>query len=461
MKPSVCAKALLYAACIAAAAGILWFASLPAASVTASAHDRLPLRFDFGSGKTAPGYIQVLPGSLYREGTGFGFDAAASVTAVDRGGRDRLRSDFCTGIRPFFFTVDLQEGNYHVTVTLGDSADSSETVVKAESRRLMLEKVTTRTGAFATRTFTVNVRNSRLKSGEQVRLKADEQPKLDWDDRLTLEFSGACPCVCALEIIRADKAVTVYLAGDSTVTDQVKEPYNSWGQMLPCFFRAGVAIANHAESGEALKSFVGEKRLEKILDSIQEGDYLFIQFAHNDQKKGGAYAAPFTDYQTLLKSYIGAARKRGAIPVLVTSMHRRRFDDGGKVVNSLEEYPDAMRQVAREQNVALIDLHAMSRLFYEALGIEGSQKAFLHYPAHTFAEQPEELQDDSHFSSYGGYELAKCVVEGIRKNRLGIARYLQKGLPSFNPSRPDPVAGWTLPVSPPQPVFGNKEGNHK
>jgi lysophospholipase L1-like esterase len=431
---------------------LFWISAIP---LTARGGEPMAFRFDFGSGKTAPGCLAILPNSIYSEQTGYGFDKASDVTAVDRGGNDPLRGDFCTSNRPFFFTVDLPEGNYTVTVTLGDRAGSSATTVKAESRRLMLENVTTQRGDIVTRTFTVNIRNSRLKSGGQVRLKADEQPKLDWDDQLTLEFSGPHPCLCALEITRADHAITIYLAGDSTVTDQVKEPYCSWGQMLPRFFKARVAVANHAESGEALKSFIAEKRLEKILDLLHAGDYLLIQFAHNDQKKEGAYAAAFTDYKGYLKSYIGEARSRGAIPVLVTSMHRRRFDDAGRVVNSLEDYPEAMRQTAREEKVALIDLNAMSKPFYEALGPEGSKKAFLHYPPNTFAEQPQELKDDTHFSAYGGYELAKCIVEGIRKNKLPIARYLQKGLPFFDPGRPDSMEGWGLPISPPQPVFKN------
>ncbi len=410
-------------------------------------------KFDFGSGRTASDYIQVMPTSIYSPHTGYGFDKASDVTAVDRGGRDPLRRDFCTSDKPFFFTMDLPEGNYNVAVTLGDAAEAASTTIKTESRRLMLEKVQTKPGEFAVRTFTVNIRNSGLKSGGQVRLKADEQPKLDWDEQLTFEFSGLHPCICALEITRVEHAITVYLAGDSTVTDQVKEPYCSWGQMLPNFFKPGVAIANHAESGEALKSFIAEKRWEKILDSLGAGDYLFVQFAHNDQKKEGAYAPAATDYKQLLRTYIAEARKRGAIPVLVTSMHRRRFDAEGKVVNTLEDYPEAMRQTAAEERVALIDLNAMSKSFYEALGPEISRKAFLHYPPDTFQEQPDELKDDTHFSAYGGYQLARCIVEGVKKNKLGIAKYLRKELPSFNPSRPDPPDLWQLPISPPQPVF--------
>ena len=146
----------------------------------------------------------------------------------------------------------------------------------------------------------------------------------------------------------------MFLAGDSTVTDQTAEPYSSWGQMLPRFFGPDVAVANHAESGESLRSFVAERRFEKIFDLIKPGDYLFLQFAHNDQKLGSDTAP----YEALLRSVIADTRERGAVPVLVTSMQRRRFDSRGAVVNSLEGFPDAMRGVAKTDGVALIDLDA-------------------------------------------------------------------------------------------------------
>lgn len=381
-----------------------------------------PLTFDFGPGKAAPGYTRVPPAALYAPERGYGYEPGASVS----------------GDKPFLFSAAVPEGNYHVTVTLGDPADASATTVKAEARRLVLENVTTAAGRFTTRTFTVNVRRPTLRAGDMVRLKADEQGHRNWDDRLTLEFSGARPRLAAVAITRAEEAVTVYLAGDSTVTDQGKEPWSAWGQMLPRFFAAGVAVANHAESGESLKSFVAEKRLEKIRDTIKAGDYLFIQFAHNDQKPGSSHVEPFTTYKEQLKRYIGAAREHGAIPVLVTSMHRRRFDPEGRIVNTLGDYPEAMRQTARAENVPLIDLNARSRTLFEALGPEGTRKAFVHYPAGTFPGQEQALKDDTHFSAYGAYQLARCVVEGIRAGRLGIASYLTDDLPPFDPARPDP-----------------------
>jgi lysophospholipase L1-like esterase len=401
----------------------LWFSLYAAKTIPmAIASGTTDFKFDFGPGKVRPGYIRVLSTTAYTNERGYGFVGAPVVKGA-----------------PFFFAIDLPEGNYNVTVTLGDRTGGSTTTVKAEARRLMLEKVQTAPGRFATRTFTVNVRHHRLKSGEKVRLKADEQPHLDWDDQLTLEFSNIRPCVDALEIARADDAVTVYIAGDSTVCDQGKEPWCAWGQMLPRFFKPGVAIANYAESGESLKSFVGERRLEKILDTLKAGDYLFLQFGHNDQKERGEGVGAFTTYSADLKRYIAEARMRGGIPVLVTPMNRRTFDAAGAVTNSLGDYPEAVRRTAREEHVPLIDLNAMSKSFYEALGPERSKQAFVHYPAGTFPGQVQELKDNTHFNPYGAYELARCIVEGIKADRLGIARFLANDVPPFDPAHPDPV----------------------
>ncbi len=400
------------------------------------------LKFSFGSEKAEREYRPVAPSDVYTKERGYGFAGAPLQLA-----KDPSKSSLCAG-KPFLFAVDVPEGNYNVTVTLGDRSGESTTTVKAEARRLMLEKIHTARGKFETRTFTVNVRRSRLNSGESVRLKNDEQSHMDWDDQLTLEFNDVRPCVRTLEISKADDVVTVYIAGDSTVTDQAKEPWSAWGQMLPRFFTHGVAVANHAESGESLKSFMGERRLEKVLESIKAGDYLFIQFTHNDQKPGAAHVDPFTTYKETLKHFIDEARKRKALPVLVTSMHRRNFDAEGKIVNTLGDYPEAMRQLAKEETVPLIDLNAMSKTLFEALGPEGTVKAFVHYPAGTFPGQDKELKDNTHFNAYGAYELAKCVVSGIQANKLGLAKFLASDVRSFDPGHPDPLSAWSLPVSP-------------
>jgi lysophospholipase L1-like esterase len=177
------------------------------------------------------------------------------------------------------------------------------------------------------------------------------------------------------------------------------------------------------------------------------GDYLFIEFAHNDQKPGGNFLDPFTTYKATLKEWIAEARTRQVTPVLVTSMHRRRFDSSGHIQNTLSDYPEAMRQVANEDNVFLIDLNAMSKTLYEAWGNVNSMKAFVHYPANTFPGQDKPLKDDTHFNPYGAYQLARCVVQSIKEQQLPFASYLKKNLSAFNPANPDKLESWYWPQS--------------
>jgi len=396
-------------------------------------------RFKFGSGQIKKGWKQVTATTLYSPGKSFGIIPSGEMVSGKNDSKDPLKGDFLSSKKPFYFEVDLPEGHYLVNLTLGGSKEGSSTTVKAESRRLMLENVITGKGETVQKTIVVDVRSPRINANEQIKLKERELKYLNWDNKLTLEFNGEEPCVAAIEIRRADELPTIFLAGNSTVTDQENEPWASWGQMFPRFLKPEIVVANYAESGESLLSFKGEKRLQKLLSQMKNGDYLFIEFAHNDQKPGGSHVDAFTTYKDELKLFIAEARKKGGKPVLVTSMHRRRFDDNGQIINTLENYPEAMRQTANEENVPLIDLNAMSKQFYEAMGPENSKKAFVHYPANTYPGQEKPLADDTHFNPYGAYELAKCIAESIRKNNPDLAKYLIDRLPAFDPANPDPV----------------------
>jgi lysophospholipase L1-like esterase len=352
----------------------------------------------------------------------------------------------CTSDKPFFFSVPIPEGSYRITVVLG-GPQAAVTTVRAEGRRLMLEKIPTKPDESVTKTFDTNVRYPEIGGDAKnlVKLKPRELGILNWDHKLTLEFNGDHPSVRSLDIEPIPDEPVLYLAGDSTVVDQYFEPWAAWGQMLPRFFLPGVVIANHAESGETTKSFVGEKRLAKIMTTMKPGDYLFIQFAHNDMKPG---AVSLEDYKKLLIDYIAQTRAKGATPVLVTAMNRRTFDDAGKITNSLNGYPDATREVAAQQKVALIDLNAMSKTLFEAMGPEGTLKAFMHYPANSFPGQTAAISDDTHFNSYGAYELARCVVHGIREANLPLTKFLDPAVPDFNPAHPDPQPDFHLPFTP-------------
>ena len=283
---------------------------------------------------------------------------------------------------------------------------------------------------------------------DKVKLKEREINYFHWDDKLTLEFNDTAAKICAVEITPNTKATTIFLAGNSTVVDQDKEPWASWGQMIPAFFEPGnICIANYAESGETLNSFKSAKRLQKIISLMKTGDYLFIEFGHNDMKQKGEGIGPFTSYKASLKYFINEVKKKGGIPILVTSMHRRSFDSTGHIINTLLEYPEAVRQTAKEENVALIDLNAMSKIMYEAWGPEKSVKAFVHYPANTFPGQDKKLEDNTHFNTYGAYEIARCIVQSIKDNNLPIAKYLKKSITKFDPAKPDAVEKWYWPQS--------------
>jgi lysophospholipase L1-like esterase len=391
--------------------------------------------FDFGAGPAAAGRTKVAANAVYSKEAGYGFDLGTQPSPLDWG---------VTSKQPFFFSVALPEGNYRVTARLGDSSGSCITTIKAESRRLMIERAVSPRGERSSVTFAVNIRNFRLPpppqnapGGDQVRLNDREQGVLHWDDKLTLEFSNARPCLDSLDIDQAGDIPTVFLAGDSTVTDQPREPTTSWGQMFTRFFGPGVAIANHAESGETLKSFITGLRLDKILSQMKKGDYLFIEFGHNDMKQNWpqTYVEPFTTHKQYLKVFIAEARRRGAFPVLVTPMQRRNFD-GFKIRNSLGEFPESVRQTAREENVPLIDLEKMSIALYEALGPDKSPLAF------------SGGRDATHHSAYGAYELAKCIVEGVRANHLDFARFIVPDYQPFDPAHPDPPEKFDIPASP-------------
>lgn len=404
--------------------------------------------FFFGTRLPSAGLTVVAPTTTYSRERGYGFELPVELEGENQK-TPHERSSLCSA-HPFLFSVAVPEGNYNVAVTLGSENGASSTTIKAEARRLMLQKVQTKAREFLEKKITVNVRTPEIGPNGHVGLKPQEVGSFDWDDKLTLEFNGTRPCVSSLEITKVHDAVTVYLVGDSTVVDQVEEPWAAWGQMLPRFLGAGVAVANHAESGESLKSFIRERRFDKVLSTINKGDYLFIQFAHNDEKQGASYSATHVEgatYKAYLNVFIEEARSRGAFPVLVTSMHRRSFGPDGAVSNTLQDYPEVMRELARDKDVALIDLNSMSKTLYEALGPEKSVKAFVHYPAGTFPGQTAELKDDTHFNAYGAYELAKCVVEGIKSAHLGVAKYLVDDA-AFDPSHPDPVESFDVPASP-------------
>lgn len=383
-------------------------------------------QFDFsGKKKVEKGIVAISSDSIYPCKGGYGYDFLPAPSK--------------NGNSPFFFSVDVPDGNYLVTVTLGSKQKAGSTTVRAESRRLFLENISTRKGEFLTFRFTVNKRNTIIGNGEKVQIKEREKNKLNWDDKLTFEFNGDAPCVSSLKIERTDDVLTVFLAGNSTVVDQDNEPWASWGQMIPRFFDEHVCFANYAESGERADTFIKAGRLKKALTQMKKGDYMFIEFGHNDQKLKGPGKGAYYYFATNLKYFVDVVREKGGIPVFVTPTQRRSFDEAGKIRETHEDYPDAMRWVAQREGVPVIELHDMTRTLYEAMGVEASKKAFVHYPAGTYPHQTKDLADNTHFNPYGAYEIAKCVVEGVKKLNLPWVQYLRKDYQAFNPAMPDEV----------------------
>jgi lysophospholipase L1-like esterase len=350
------------------------------------------------------------------------------------------------GSAPFYFSIAVDEGNWLVEVELGGPI-AGDTTVKAESRRLMLESVKTVPGERVRHQFMVNVRNASVPppeknapGGSAVVLNDREQGSFTWDNKLTLEFGGSAPQVHSVSVAKVHTH-TLFLLGDSTVTDQRWEDGASWGQMLTRFFKPGIAVANHAESGETLKSFVTGLRFAKVLSQLKEGDWVLLQFGHNDQKRQWpqTYVEAGTTYRAWLRAYLAEIRLRGATPVLVTSPQRRNFTPDGKIRNTHGDYPAAVRAVAAEEQVALLDLEATSRALYEALGPDRSPLAFSNGG-----------KDATHHNNYGAYQLAKAVAQGIRAtpSLAPLAALLTDDFPGYDPAKPDDPATFRLPASP-------------
>lgn len=336
---------------------------------------------------------------------------------------------------PFRWSVAVPEGNWTVSVVLGSKKHPASTAVRAESSRLMVEETETAKGKFETVTFTVNRRDPEY-PGNYVRLKADVAEKLNWDDSLNLEFTGAAPYVQSVTVSPAVDAVTVFLFGDSTVCDYDGEPYASWGQMITAFFGPSVAFANYAETGETTNSCISSKRFEKGLSRMKAGDYVFLEFGHNDEKQTRPGSGAWYYYSTNLKIMIDQIKEKGAHPVLVTPTQRRRWKSGS-VNGTHGEFPAAMKAVAEREGLPLIDLTAMTTAMYEAMGEKESEHLLTYLPAGALEGLTKDLKDNTHFSPFGAYEVSKCVIQGICDQVPELAACLAPGWTVFDPASPD------------------------
>lgn len=381
-----------------------------------------------------PRIYRLAKAPRYSETTGYGFDLLPSP---EKGSR-----------KPFYFSVKVPDGNYKVTVRLGSKKQAGFTTVRAESRRMFLADIPTKKGQFVEKTFLVNKRDTHIAGKEYVRIKPRERTKLNWDDKLTLEFNGSAPVCESVKIEPADSSVvTVFLCGNSTVVDQDNEPWASWGQIIPQYFNDKVCIANYAESGESSNTFIAVGRLKKALTQMKKGDYIFMEFGHNDEKQRQPGHGAWYSYMYSLKIYIDEARNRGAHPVIVTPTQRRNFGPDGKLIPTHGEYPAAARWIAKKENVPLIDLTEMTTRLFNAMGEEGTKHAFVHYPAGTYPGQTKAFADNTHFNPYGATEVAKCIVTGIRSALPELGKYLKEN-DRFLPEKSDNFNDFHWDLSP-------------
>jgi lysophospholipase L1-like esterase len=223
--------------------------------------------------------------------------------------------------------------------------------------------------------------------------------------------------------------ITIYTVGDSTMASYAPDryPLTGWAQVLQQFFDEKSAIVkNHASSGRSTKSFIAEGRWQAVLDSLKPGDYVFIQFGHNDQKEDSPerYAAPWGEYKENLAKMVNEARAKSATPILLTSIARRKFGESGRLVPTLGEYPDVVKDVSRSLKIQLIDMHKLTTDLINQLGDEHSKEIYLWTPPDQ--NFPEGRKDDTHLSEKGAVEYAKLVIEELSLIDCPLKKHLRR-----------------------------------
>jgi lysophospholipase L1-like esterase len=263
-----------------------------------------------------------------------------------------------------------------------------------------------------------------------------------------MKVASACATLLGALVIATSpqsQRIVIHLAGDSTMAPKLpeKRPETGWGEMLSEFFdTTQVRVDNHARNGRSTRTFIQEGRWKSIVDSLHAGDYVFIQFGHNDESKDKTdrYTPP-ADFRSNLQLFVREARAKGANPVLLTPVMRRRFDKDGIFRDSHGEYPDIVRSVAKELSVPLIDMHRKTEALLKLFGPQASSSLFLQLPPHENVNYPNGIQDNTHFSPFGARIVASLAVEGIRESGLGLAASFRKLQPPLR------VPAQTLPSS--------------
>ncbi|HKB92152.1 MAG TPA: rhamnogalacturonan acetylesterase, partial [Opitutaceae bacterium] len=242
---------------------------------------------------------------------------------------------------------------------------------------------------------------------------------------------AVCFCISsALLSYGADSTSHVRLVGDSTMADKPLEkpnPERGWGQLFPRFFKNLAVVVNYAKNGRSTKSFIDEGLWQKTFDDLQPGDFVIIEFGHNDEKTEDPkrFTDPATTFRENLKRFIRESRAKGAFPILATPINRRNFDKENRLVDTHGAYPDAIRAVATEEKVPLLDLHHDTRPFLEKLGPEESKKFFVWVEPGQYEIIPEGRHDNTHLNEAGAIAVGEIVVKEIRDEKIPLAKWLK------------------------------------
>ncbi|HEX2853912.1 MAG TPA: rhamnogalacturonan acetylesterase [Opitutaceae bacterium] len=241
------------------------------------------------------------------------------------------------------------------------------------------------------------------------------------------------PCLLLLGLLApglaaAETAPRVFMAGDSTMADKPLDgPERGWGQLLPKFFSDPAIVHNHAVNGRSTKSFIDEGRWQKIVDELQAGDFVIIQFSHNDEKSEDPkrYTDPATSFRDNLRRFIREAREKKASPILATPVCRRKFNAEGNLIDTHGAYPDAMRAVAAEEKVPLLELNRATAALLTEEGPEPSKKFFMWFSPGEHPKLPKGVQDDTHFVEAGATKVAGLAVAQLREQKSPLVRWLK------------------------------------
>lgn len=238
-------------------------------------------------------------------------------------------------------------------------------------------------------------------------------------------FLGALFVAAVTAFFPVEKPV-VYLVGDSTMSDKriSSYPETGWGMPFPFYLTDEIEVENHAQNGRSTSSFMEEGRWDTILETLKAGDFVLIQFGHNDEVPTKSRYTPPEEFQTLLRQYVSDTREKGASPILLTPITRRQFDENGQVKETHEEYSELMREVAASENVPLIDMDRKSQAMLTEIGEEKSTLLFLHLEPGQNPNYPEGVTDNTHFSETGARMMAELVLQGLKELEHELAEFI-------------------------------------